>query len=208
MDDEPNQELRQKLAQKPPGEPLSISEIRELKKIENERVNRCIERGLTKEDETQVWTQLFAAGKCLPANRRLPARSYVTGITALNIPWPDRLQADWHSLGLFNGHAWCWSGEMLKSTEHLLGNQGLRDATEILRRYVPDTPEGTFAAGHERAVFDLLHHFTKIGKPVPNIQYKDIDHALDADQIKRWIQAVDLPEEQKKTMLAWFDCSE
>jgi hypothetical protein len=45
MDDDENHELRQKLAHKPPGEPLSLAEIRELKKMETERVNRCIERG-------------------------------------------------------------------------------------------------------------------------------------------------------------------
>ena len=117
MDDDENHELRQKLAHKPPGEPLSLAEIRELKKMETERVNRCIERGQRPEDQSQVWQQLFAEGRCLPVGRfmdrstlrasLLPASesavdtirrerdelttTYVTGLTALNIPGPPPL---------------------------------------------------------------------------------------------------------------------
>jgi len=177
-----------------------------------------------------VWQQLFAEGRCLPVGRfmdrstlrasLLPASesavdtirrerdelttTYVTGLTALNIPWPDCHMADWHSQVLTDPKYWLWSGRHLTATNHLLGNEDVYDATEILRRYALDTPDNTFAAGYDRAVFDLIHHFTQKGKPVPNIQYKDIDDAIDAERIKRWIEVVDLPAAQKAAMLDWF----
>ncbi len=86
---------------------------------------------------------------------------------------------------------------------------GVYDATSILRHYAQETPEGTLAASYERAVFDLLYHFAMVSKPVPNIQYKDIDDAIDAEQIKRWIETCEmLPEFRKATMLDWFKYSD
>ena len=130
--------------------------------------------------------------------------TYVTGITALNILWPGRAPADWHTHGLINRQGWSWAGVQLTSTDHLLGNQGLHDATKILRRYAPNTPAGTLAASYERAVFDLLYQAAVTGKPVPNIQAKDIDDAVDFELVKHWICSIGLPEQQKAAMLAWF----
>lgn len=129
---------------------------------------------------------------------------YITGLTALNIPIPGRIFADWHTSGLFNRENWLWSGQHLLDTTHLLGDAGVYDATKSLRQYAPEAPQGTLAASYERAVFDLLYHFSKVGKPVPNVQYRDIDDAINAEQIRRWIKAVDLPESQKTVMLVWF----
>ncbi|MFN2350181.1 MAG: hypothetical protein ABR558_11515, partial [Thioalkalivibrio sp.] len=86
--------------------------------------------------------------------------SYVTGLTALNIPLEDGTSADWHSSGLVNRQNWTWAGVRLASSDHLLNDAGVYDATEILRRYAPDTPHGTLAATYERAIFDLLYHYS------------------------------------------------
>ncbi|WP_029654879.1 hypothetical protein [Marinobacter daepoensis] len=203
MDDKPNYEIREKLNRKPPGEPLTIEEIRELKKIEAERVNSILARGVRSEDKSTVWEQLWSEGRWLPPNRRRPL-VYVTGLTALNIPNEDGDAPGWHSHQLANRERWTWSGSKIESTVHLLKREGIYDATEILRRYAPETPEGTLAANWDRAVFDLLHHFSKIGEPVPNVQYKDLEHAINADQVKKWIASVDLPEAKKRTMHLWF----
>lgn len=69
---------------------------------------------------------------------------YLTGITALNLDMPGRCALDWHSYGLVNRRAWCWAGDMLDSTNYLLGDQELYDATQMLRLFAPDVPQGTW----------------------------------------------------------------
>lgn len=136
-------------------------------------------------------------------------QTYITGITALNILWPDRPAADWHTLGLANVFAWSWAGQQLMSTEHLLGDQDLYEATSILRCYAPETPEGMLAASYQRAVFDLLYSSAIKRKPVGNIQAADIDDAVDFGLVIRWIESLDpLPAEVRNKMLAWLraDC--
>ncbi|WP_199452584.1 hypothetical protein [Marinobacter sp. bablab_jr008] len=203
MDDKPNNEIREYLNRKPQGEPLTIEEIHELKKIEAERVNSILARGVRPEEKSTVWEQLWSEGSWLPPHRRRPL-VYVTGLTALNIPNEVGEAPGWHSHQLANRQRWTWSDIQIESTARLLGREGVYDATDILRRYAPETPEGTLAANWSRAVFDLLHHFSKIGEPVPNVQYKDIDHAINSEQVKKWIASVDLSDELKRSMYRWF----
>lgn len=129
---------------------------------------------------------------------------YITGTTALNIMVPGRSVPGWHSYGLVNIAAWQWAGINVRSTDHLLGNLDLYDATAVLRRYAPETPGGTLAANYERAVFDLLFDSVSPGRPVPNYQAKDIDDAVDFKKVTRWIESVDLPFEHQAVMLGWL----
>lgn len=136
-------------------------------------------------------------------------KTYITGLTALNLLAPGRRPAGWHTHGLVNRENWCLSEKQFASTEHLLGDQGLYDATDVLRRYAPDTPDGTLAASYERAVFDLLYHFIVVKqKPVPNVQAKDIDDAVDFTLIADWIESADLSQDQRTAMLDWLLASE
>lgn len=130
--------------------------------------------------------------------------TYITGITALNIPLPSGVSADWHTSGLANTQAWSWSGRALMDTCHLLGDAGIYDATHALRPYAPDTPKGTLAASYERAVFDLPYQSSLTGKAVPNIQCKDIEDIVNMEKVKCWIQSVDLSDRRQSTMLAWI----
>ncbi|WP_273205188.1 hypothetical protein [Marinobacter subterrani] len=203
--DQHSKAIRKRLEQKPPGERLTLEEIRELKKIEAERVNERIRRGIRPEDQSQVWQQLFAEGRFLPAIRRSSARRYLTGLTALNLNMEGRTAPGWHSTYLYLWENWTWSGDSIMDTTHLLGQRGVYDASSALRRHAPDTPDATLAASYERAVFDLLHHFAVLRKPVPNIQAHDIDPEVDFDQIRQWInESEGLPEEIKSAMLAWL----
>jgi hypothetical protein len=43
-----------------------------------------------------------------------------------------------------------------------------------------------------------------LDKPVPNTQAKHIDHEVDFDIVRGWIDTVDLPREQKAAMHAWL----
>jgi len=204
-DDRHSKAIRKNLEQKPPGEKLSLEEIRELKKIEAERVNERIRRGVRPEDQSQVWQRLFAEGRLLPANRRKPAKQYITGLTALNLNMEGRTAPGWHSTYLYLWENWTWSGDSIMDTTHLLGHRGVYDATSELRRHAPDTPEATHAASYERAVFDLLHHYAVLAQPVPNVQAHDIDHEVDFDLIQQWInESEELSGEIKTAMLAWL----
>ncbi|WP_375172117.1 hypothetical protein [Marinobacter sp.] len=204
-DDRHSKAIRKRLEQKPPGERLTLEEIRELKKIEAERVNDRIRRGIRPEDQSQVWQQLFAKGRLLPANRRQSAKRYLTGLTALDLNMENRTAPGWHSTYLYLWENWSWSGDSIMDTTHLLGLRGVYDATSELRRHVPETADATHAASYERAVFDLLHHFAVLGKPVPNIQARDIDHEVDFALIRQWINENEtLSEEIKSAMLAWL----
>ncbi|MDC9602799.1 MULTISPECIES: hypothetical protein [Gammaproteobacteria] len=204
-DDRHCKAIRKRLEKKAPGERLSLEEIRELKKIEAERVNERIRRGIRPEDQSQVWQQLFAEGRFLPANRRRATTRYLTGLTALDLDMQGRTAPGWHSTYLYLWENWTWSGDSIMDTTHLLGLRGVYDATSELRRHAPNTPESTHAASYERAVFDLLHHFAVLDKPVPNIQAHDIDHEVDFDLIRQWINESELlPLEIKSAMLAWL----
>lgn len=180
------------------GRPPTIKELKEAHAAESEQISRRIADGDNFPEAGRLW-------KALAQRERSDLTQYVTGITALNIPIPSRVFADWHSYGLANVHAWSRSGTTLIDTSHLLGMTGVYDATEALRRYAPDTTTGTLAATYERAVFDLLYHSAMTGKPVPNIQAKDIDDSVDFDLVKSWIRSADiLTEDRKATMIDWF----
>lgn len=92
----------------------------------------------------------------------------------------------------------------MESTEHLIGEQNLYDATHVLRKYAPGTQAGTLAATYERAVFDLLFHFISQRKPVPGYQAKDIDDAVDFAKVRYWIEIAELPVNQKAAMFDWL----
>ena len=178
--------------------PPTLKELREAHAAESEQISRRIAGGDDFPEAGRVWQALA---------KKRSAKCYVTGLTALNIPMPNGTTADWHSHGLVNRDHWTWSNDLLMDTSYLIGMAGVYDATKALRQYSPDTPDGTLAASYERAVFDLLHHFSMIGEPVPNIQAKDIDDSVDFDLVKSWIRSADiLTEERKARMLDWFKC--
>jgi len=177
------------------GRPPNETELNEAHAAESAKLSRPIA-------EDGVFPQARRARRVF--DRMRAAHPYLTGLTALNIPIPGRLPADWHSFGLANVHSWMWAGTTLRDTSHLIGMTGVYDATEALRRFAPETTEGTLAADYERAVFDLLYHFVMISKPVPNIQARDIDDAVDFGLVKSLIRSADLHTETQETMIDWF----
>lgn len=131
--------------------------------------------------------------------------SYLTSITALNIPIPGRESALWHSHGLANSKAWLWAGIQVKSTNHLLGALGLYDATDNLRPFAPDIPEGTVAASYERALFDHLYHcLTVQNGVVTNVQPQDIDDAVDYALVMTLVDEANLSTRLTSQLIAWL----
>lgn len=168
-------------------------------------VNDRIKRGISYEDESQVWWQLWSEGRFLPKNRKLTPIRYLTGLTALNLMMEGRTAPGWHSTYLFNRASWAWSGDLIRDTTPILGYRGIYNATEELRRHVSDLSTVILAASYERAVFDILYHYVVECEPVPNIQAKDIDHEVDFSLVRQWINESDINSERLKArMLSWL----
>lgn len=182
------------------GRPQTWKERQAALAAESEKISERIRDRDEFPDAGGVWRAMA---------KQRSSQPYVTGMTALNIPFPGRTAPDWHSHALVNQAAWTWSGELLMDTTHLIGMCGVYDATDALRQFAPETLDGTLAASYERAVFDLLYHFAIKDEPVPNIQAKDIDHEVDFKQVIRWIETCELlPTDRKVIMLAWLEISD
>ncbi len=131
--------------------------------------------------------------------------SYLTGLTALSIPIPGRAEALPHTHLLTNSRSWQWAGVQVNPTDDLLGNTGLYDATETLRCFAPGTPENTWAASYERALFDYIHHCLTLGQGViKKIQPRDIDDAVDYALIMSWVHNINLPSRITRMFLDWL----
>ncbi|MCE0760975.1 hypothetical protein LWH94_17485 [Marinobacter sp. G11] len=60
MNNDRREAIRKELDRKPPGEPLTLEEIRELKLIEAERANRAIREGTVDQHRSKLWEQFWA----------------------------------------------------------------------------------------------------------------------------------------------------
>lgn len=85
---------------------------------------------------------------------------YITGKAALNVPNPDGSFADWHFDEVFlSGRGKIRiAGKDTEPTFSILGNYGIRECSDTLRRFglaVPDT-EKVYTANHVRAILDMV----------------------------------------------------
>lgn len=94
---------------------------------------------------------------------------YITGITALNIPSPEKNSGDWHFFESFYGRnervakiMLAGEGEAI-NTNTILGDLGIYECSSTLKEAgipLPE-PEKIYAANHYRAILDLLYHSVK-----------------------------------------------
>jgi hypothetical protein len=95
---------------------------------------------------------------------------YITGITALNIPMPDEGYGDWHFHEAFYGRGnilpkifMAGTGEEC-DTNAIFGDNGVYSCEEQLKEIgISITEEKVYAAGHYRAVLDMLYGCLKRG---------------------------------------------
>lgn len=112
---------------------------------------------------------------------------YITGLTALCIPHPNRFKPFWHSIG--PADSWTIGGDNYPHTSFVFGHKELIDVSEFLAVSGIESPV-TRCATYERAVFDLLYrHIEQRNQPVPNVQPEDINDVVDFDRILEWISA-------------------
>lgn len=97
------------------------------------------------------------------ASLSLPTTSpehYLTGQAALNVPSDDGDFADWHFTATFlSGRGrFAIAGKNFLDTTNLLGNYGISERAEVLRKHGVPIPENekVYAANHVRAVLDLV----------------------------------------------------
>jgi hypothetical protein len=87
-------------------------------------------------------------------------RHYLTGKTALNVPNEDNTFADWHFDEVFlSGRGrFRVAGLDFPDTSALLGDYGIRECAQVLRRFgvILDDGVRVYAATHIRALLDLL----------------------------------------------------
>jgi transcriptional regulator with XRE-family HTH domain len=130
---------------------------------------------------------LFDLIETKPASGSLVPRHYLTGVSALSLARGGGMPALWYSSSLSSPSRWQIAGAGIDGAGHLLGASELWDATEQLSSLGVAVKQ-VWSATHERALFDLMHHFCVVRqKPVPNIQVRDIDDVVDIGKIEQWV---------------------
>lgn len=146
----------------------------------------------------------------------IPATSntrYITGSAALNIPDETGDAADWHFFEHFLGDkgedSIPVSGETFMSTEDLLGNYGIHECSDFLKRQgIQEVHEPVYAANAVRAVLDLvLRHICERGGIPEHIdpgEYLNSPDQLNAlrDAAKRACKG--LPVHQREALCKWI----
>jgi hypothetical protein len=111
---------------------------------------------------------------------------YLTGKAALNIPNPDGSFADWHFDATFLSGRGVYrvAGREAPDTTHLLGSYGIRECSDVLRRFGLAIPVGqlVFAANHARATLDMIVSSLAKGR-IPH--HVTIDDMLDTESVRR-----------------------
>lgn len=118
-------------------------------------------------------------------------KRYLTGMTALNIPAPERTGGDWHFFESFYGRGKikpkifvAGEGEAL-NTNPILQDFGIHECSNELREMGIDLPHGkkVYAANHYRAILDMLYECVAVFKSYPS--YLTVDDWLDNEEEKR-----------------------
>jgi hypothetical protein len=87
--------------------------------------------------------------------------AYFTGITALNIPTEDGDFSDWHFTDTFLRRKTRLriAGKDSVDTTPILGSYGIRECSDLLRRYGVDIPQDqkVYSADFIRALLDMVY---------------------------------------------------
>lgn len=118
---------------------------------------------------------------------------YITGKAALNVPNPDGSFADWHFDEVFlSGRGKIRiAGKDTEPTFPMLGNYGIRECSDTLRRFglaVPATDK-VYTANHVRAILDMvLASISKKKLPAHIVADEFIDSANELAELKSKVQ--------------------
>lgn len=149
--------------------------------------------------------EVFADPQEKPAQN--PPTRYLSGLSALCLPGRYNLPALWYSSSLQSVNQWQVTGRSLVTTNHLIGGCGLYNAANHLHDFGVGAAF-VWAANHERALFDHLHHFCEAkGRPVPNIQVSDLDDVVSVETVQGWLHQCRafVSEEGFVRAMRWLD---
>jgi hypothetical protein len=118
---------------------------------------------------------------------------YLTGRAALNVPNPDGSFADWHfdEMFLSGRRTPRIAGIDTEQTDIYFGNYGIRECSEVLRRFGLNIPEQqkVYTATHIRALLDMVVFSLNKGKIPHHVSVLDlIDSDDEIEEIKTQVQ--------------------
>jgi hypothetical protein len=118
---------------------------------------------------------------------------YLTGQTALNIPTKTNDFADWHFSEVFlSGRGRLHiAGQDLPSTDDVLGDYGIHECSDVLRRYgVPLAESFTVYAGnYVRSILDMVLYSIRNGTLPHHVTVDDmLDYAADKSELVEQVQ--------------------
>ena len=119
--------------------------------------------------------------------------NYITGKAALNVPNPDGSFADWHFDEVFlSGRGKIRiAGKDTEPTFSMLGNYGIRECSDTLRRFglaVPVT-DRVYTANHVRAILDMvLASISKKKLPAHIVAGEFIDSEIELAELRSKVQ--------------------
>jgi hypothetical protein len=103
---------------------------------------------------------------------------YLTGTSALSIPTDEGDVADWHFDAAFlrQGTPFRVAGVNFPSTEKILGQEGSRECSAVLRKRSVLIPEGKqfYAATYAKAILDLVLTMTGEHKQASFLRASDL----------------------------------
>ncbi|MCV6625709.1 MAG: DUF6088 family protein [Cellvibrionaceae bacterium] len=178
-------------------------ESQALTPMQAKRLKRLLSRYAPKQitEAAALWPRWFQHK--VQALCKTPVRPYITGLSALNIPYQGK-QADWHQMGMLDSNKFLVAGQNYESAPGKL-NDELFDCSGFLSKHNIDVGT-TLCARPIRAVKDILYTsiFNKgqypgffrldqlmLDMPAADIQTAVIDLLLYAD------------DKQKKILLTW-----
>lgn len=134
---------------------------------------------------------------------------YLSGATALSIPWPDRPVPPLpYLLENTDPARWHVAGHNIVDGRKLLGMVGVCDLTDTVSTITGVQLALVWVANYERALFDLLHHSCEIRQQVmPNLQVGDVADVVDIQLIESWITSLKpmISDTGMKNMLEWLE---
>lgn len=143
---------------------------------------------------------------------RLPettAVHYLTGTSAMAIPSEDSAFVDWHFVdGFLDGKAsFRIAGTNFPETTSVLGNLGVRECGEALRRAGVPLPKDRpfFAANRDRALLDMILANLGAHRRPDHLRLEDyFDSAAERESFERHLDALalKLDDERQRTLLA------
>ena len=137
------------------------------------------------------------------------AAHYLTGTSAMAIPSEDSAFVDWHFVdGFLDGKAsFRIAGTNFPETTRILGNLGVRECGETLRRAGVPLPKDRpfYAANRDRALLDMLLANLSTHRRPDHLRLKDFfDSEAEQESFEHHLDALahKLEDERQRTLLA------